>query len=109
MGVEREAPRAAAQPPRPSPMQKSSAALAQVFDEAGREPPSASSNGHITSAARDSESTSRPAPSHRQQVRLPLTLRHYLAFFGLLQKGTFAASSWHLCGRYQHRFLSATG
>ena len=80
MGIEREAPRAAAQPPRPSPMQKSSAALAQVFDEAGREPPSASSNGHITSAARDPERTSRPAPSHRQHVRL----RHLIAFLGIL-------------------------
>ena len=65
---QRERPQAASQP-RPSPMQKSSAALAQVFDEAVREPSSASSNGHVTSAARDSERTSRPAPPHKQHVR----------------------------------------
>ena len=49
-------------------MQKSSAALAQVFYEAAQEPPSASSNGHITSVARDPERISRPAPPHRHYV-----------------------------------------
>lgn len=57
-------------------MQKSSAALAQVFDEAGRQPSSNPANGHITSSSFEPERRSRPAPSHKQQAGFCSVLSH---------------------------------